>query len=114
MKQSTAISHLRNMMLAIQRLKSINAETGMISVDDPFASTMWPYVYDPKKAVLPILSKLLDKADETDKLAPLDYYNMMVIATQLEPLIGATASIYAGIDFPQTADMNWLKGWDAE
>lgn len=114
MKQSTAISHLRNMMLAIQRLKSINAENGMISPDDPMAAIMWPYVYDTKKSIILVLSKVLDEVDETDKLTPLDYYNLMVIATQLEPLIGATASIYAGVDFPQTADMNWLKGWDAE
>ena len=114
MKQSTAVSHLRAMMTAVQRVRSINAENGMVSIDDPLSAMMWPYVYDPQKAILPTLSKLLDGVDETGKLAPLDYYNLIVIATQLEPLIGVSASIYAGVDFPQTPDMNWVKGWDAE
>lgn len=114
MKQSVAISHLRSMMQAIQRTRSINTEGG-ISADDPLAAIMWPWLYDPKKAVLPILSKILDKVDETDTLKPLDYYNLMVIATQFEPLIGTVASMVGDhTDYPEEADMNWLRGWEDE
>lgn len=115
MKQSTAVSHLRTMMLAIQKLRSINDENGTIEMDDPIAASVWPWVYDSKKSILPILSKLLDRVDETNELSPLDYYNFMTVATHLEPLIGVVASI-VGNDphYPQEPDINWLKGWDKE
>ena len=101
-------------MLAIQRIKSINAENG-IDTNDPLAAMMWHWLYDEKKCLLPALSKLIDKIDETGDLKPLDYYNFIIVTTQFEELVGTVAAGYSNdADYPLYPNIEWLKGWEEE
>jgi len=116
MKQSVAMKHLRTMLFTIQKIRSTMDENGEVKLDDQFsvevASGMWKYIWG-NKSVLPILSKVIDQSEETGKLEPLAFYNMMIIATEFEPLIMSAAG---AIDetFPAVASIYWLLGWDPE
>lgn len=109
MKQLTAVRHLRGLLTSAQKLRSITAEEDLLSEDT--ASRMWPLIWG-EKSIIPILAKVLDKYETSGELAPLDFYNIMVIATRLEPMLGIMAGMVMP-DFPQKADINWLKGWTA-
>ena len=125
MKQSEALHHLQQLIHAIQKLRSIMAEDGIITdapTNDPLslmhmtteqAAQCWKYVWG-EKSILPVLVKVVDKAEETDQLAPMDFYNMIYVATGLEPLLAVAVAIIGDTDFPEETDLQWLRGWDEE
>ena len=58
-----------------------------------------------------------DTYDEKEQIFPLDFYNQVVIATHLEPMLVTITNITLAINgkepnFPEEVDINWLKGWD--
>lgn len=120
MKKSEALHHLQTMMRTIQRIRSISDENGTVILDghedesipglsltEEQASDAWKYVWG-KNSILPILSKMLD-----NDITPMDFYNMMVIATRLEPMIGTAAGM-TDSTFPEEANIQWLRGWEKE
>ena len=124
MKKSEAVQHLQNLRYAIQKLRSILREDGIIvkersellGLTEEMASHMWPYVWG-DRCLLPILERILDDYDEKEQLLPLDFYNQVVIATHLEPMLVTITNITLAINgkepnFPEEVDINWLKGWD--
>jgi len=120
MTQDEAIKHLRAMMVGVQKLRSICDEDGTVTDRDvdglhltsEQASDVWKWIWG-KNCVLSPLSKVIDRYEETNVLSPHDFYNMMYIATSLEPMIAFAAAVSAGdTDFPSEVDLQWLKGWD--
>ena len=123
MKQSEAMQHIELIRRAVQRLRSVTAENGLIAgssntlgMTEEQAARVWSWVWG-KKCVLPALSKIEDNFDESGILPPQSYYNVMYIATQLEPMIGVVAGIIADIegkDFPFGVDISVMRGWEPE
>lgn len=112
MKKSQATHYLETLMLAFQRIKSINNEgvekDGLsLKVVNEFDAVMSPYIFG-KKSILPALVKILDK-----DFAPIDFSNMMYVALRLEPLLGQVAGVL-DTTFPQEFDVNWVRGFDPE
>lgn len=119
MKQSDAVRHLRVLMYAMQKARSVARETGLISsnpnvlaLSDRVAGKMWPWLMGDKN-LLPALEKLINNVDDGQPLAPQDYYNIISVATRLEPSLSVMAAANDET-FPQEADINWLGGWEPE
>ncbi len=110
MKQSQAIAHLRILLTATQKAASIAAEGGRGAADD-FITPSWA---SGRKSIVPAVAGLLDRIDagNTAPLTPGVFYNFMVIANGLEPVI-AVAGAALGHDLPNP-DTNWLRGWEPE
>lgn len=116
MLETEARQHLQSMMRAVQRLRSIAAEKGRIALprdddgvienDESVAAIGWPWIWG-RRCVLPTLTKVLD-GEHIDKMT---FVNLMKIALEFEPLIGAVAGM-EDLTFPVDVDINWMRGWD--
>lgn len=104
MTKTEAKKHLASMMFAVQKARSIVAEGG---VDESVLEMVNPWLYG-KKGILPVVIKMNDK-----DFTPMDFYNMMVIATRFERSISALAGMQDP-SFPTEPDIQWLKGWDPD
>jgi hypothetical protein len=121
-KKSEAIKHLRTLMFSMQRLRGFAEETGIVekegnherlSLSENFAAELWPWVWG-DKSLLPILDKLIDKYDTTGELEPMDFHNIITVATQLEPILLGGGAEFHDSTFPRQAEIQWLFGWDPE
>lgn len=120
MKMSEAVQHLREMLWALQKYRSITMETlgpgtGDLYLSEEFAAEMWPWVFG-EKCPLPALSKILDDVDSGNDLVPHDYYNMMTILERFMPEVKlAAVAIRGGATIPEgPPNVNILAGWDEE
>ena len=112
MKQQDAILHLTCLMHALQRYRSVGAEMGLESV----GPDLWPWVFG-DRCPLPALQKVLDRADTTGLLVPMDYYNLMIAFTHFCPevIVVANTSVMpegaAPIALEPPAAAEILHGW---
>jgi hypothetical protein len=88
---------LRGLMYTVQRMRSsMCEELGVRPGNPPDADATERLVNNDlfrwvlgDGCVLPALAGLVDRYDTTGVLVPMDLYNMLVIATRLQPEIGA-------------------------
>lgn len=108
MNHEQAVAHLRAMLRALQKRRSLAAE-----LDYPVEvlEHLNPWIYG-DKCPIPALAKLIDRAENGGRIRPLDFFNMVAIATTLEPSIGFLCRTNGDPDFPERPDPHWLKsGW---
>ena len=100
-----AIRHLGFMRNGIQRARSIIREGNekyagkdarILELLNGLDSDQYPFIFG-KKCPLPTLSCILENPD---KIKASTYSNMMYIALNFEPIIGAIAGIESEDDFP--------------
>jgi len=109
MTQHDAVRYLRVMMATIQHMRSVSPNE--FGATDTIAADLLPWIYGPR-CPLPALARLLDRVEGGGRLAPADFYNMMLIATQRQPEIGLMAIFpLQGKQLPEP-DAHWLAGWD--
>ena len=112
MKQSEAEQNLRIFMLALQRYRDIGLET--LGEDRDLAASLWPWVWG-DKCPLPILAKILDGAETSGTLAPMDYYNMTIVLTRFMPEVLVAANLLRlQLDLPEITQAELPAPWDPE
>ena len=118
MRQEEALRHLREMIWALQRYRSVametlGRETGELHLSEKMAAEVWPWVFG-EKCPLPILVKMVDNAETSGTLAPMDYYNMMTILDRFMPEIKvATVGWRGTYTLPEgPPSLEILRGWD--
>lgn len=116
MEQEKALKHLREMIWALQRYRSIAMETlgpgtGELHLSEKLAAEMWPWVFG-EKCPLPVLVKMVDSG----KVTPADYYNMMFILHRFMPEVKLASTVQRGTHtIPKgPPDTNILRGWTDE
>ena len=87
MTNSTAATILKGLVFTIQRMRSILSEG-----DTGQGTGLLDWVVG-DKCPLPALEKLLDAYARHGRVAPLDLYNMLIVATVIEPSIEAAYEI---------------------
>lgn len=123
MKKEEAIGHLREFVWALQRYRSIVMETLGLDPDYPseeqlclteeLAAEMWPWVFG-EKCPLPVLAKIVDDAETSGELAPMDYYNMMTILHRFMPEVKVGIRAWRGTwTIPEgPPEVSILSGWE--
>ena len=122
MKQEEALGHLREMIWALQRHRSIVMETLGPSLDHSpdelcltkeLAAKMWPWVFG-EKCPLPVLTKIIDDAETGGSLDPMDYYNMMFILDRFIPEVKVGIHAWRGTwTIPEgPPSVSVLSGWE--
>ena len=107
MKQSQAVKHLRVMMTTIQKMRSTMLGT---DTDRALLNNLMKWVFDDVYCPLPTLADMIGRAEAGKYLSPQDFYNMMSIATVVEPAI----NIASGSPLPKP-DFRWiLDKWEPE
>ena len=123
MKQEEALKHLREMIWALQRYRSITMETlgpetsdfeeptAELHFSEKLAAEMWPWVFG-DKCPLPVLVKMVNSG----KVAPNDYYNMMYILDRFIPEVKLFALVQRGAPtIPEgPPDISIFGGWTNE
>ena len=104
MKKSDALTLLNNMIIVVQKSRSIVLEGG---IDENVAKyfNLNPYILG-KKCPLNVLLK----ATESENFDPLFVYNMCVIF-RLEPILGVEAALL-GIEIPEP-ELSLLKPFES-
>jgi hypothetical protein len=117
MKHSDAVRHLRAMLFTLQRARSITKEE-LVNAGWPektvqsVLETLLPWIHGDKCPV-PALVKILDRVENGDRIDGMDFYNLVTIATLLQPsLLFLIGSIGNDLDFPKQPSIQWVKGWD--
>lgn len=105
MKKSDALTLLNNMIIVLQKSRSIVLEGG---IDERVAEyfNLNPYILGKKCPM-----KVLLKATESENFDPLFVYNMCTIFS-LEPVLGVEATLL-GIEIPEP-DISLLRQFDEE
>jgi len=99
------------MMLTLQKYRANIREIG--GFPDSFLAANWPWVFG-EKCPLPTLSRLLDRVERGERLAPGDYYNMMTVLFQFMLEI-VPLGVMLGIELPtQPPSIDVFRGWDPE
>lgn len=112
MKQSEAEQNLRLFMRALQRYR--DTALGGMGVSEELAGQVWPWVFG-EKCPLPTLAKVLGNAEASGKLAPMDYYNMMIVLTRFMPEVLAGVNIMRlQLDLPEITEAPLPAPWDPE
>ena len=111
MKKEDAIEHLRVMQHAIQKMRSISNEEIGVEATKFLKNVIMPFILG-DKCILSTVVKVIENYENTGELEPLTFYNLIVVATRLEPSIGMACQIYGKGNFPESADMYWLQGFE--
>ena len=125
MKQSEALEHLREMIWALQRYRSIAMEElgpnpdyplgEQLCITEELAAKMWPWIFG-EECPLPALVKIVDDAETSGTLAPTDYYSMMFILDRFMPEVKICLHNWRGVytvpEEPPSLDI--LAGWEEE
>ncbi len=104
MKKSDALTLLNNMVITLQKARSIVTEGGITEEVATFFDFN-PYVLG-KKCPLNVLLKAI----ESENFDPLFVYNMCVIFKKFEPILDLEASML-GYEIPEP-DMSLLKSFE--
>lgn len=129
MKKGVALQHLRVMIWTLQRYRSMANDPllGLIVPDDTpglqftesFVAEHWPWIFG-EKCPLEKLVEVVDRAEETGVLAPMDYYNFMTILDRFMPELRVAAAFYE-YDLPKEQQLpmdsptiDILRGWDTD
>jgi len=95
-------------------METLGPGTGELHLSKKFAGELWPWVFG-EKCPLPILAKIIDDAESSGELAPMDYYNMMIILDRFMPEVKLAALTWRGTatlpEGPPSIDI--LSGWIA-
>lgn len=129
MKQEDAVQHLRTIMFVLQKFRSnsrdpilgiiVPDDTPGLQVTESLAAETWPWVFG-DKCPLPALMQILDAVNRTQSLAPMDYYNQMIILDRFMPEVKAAAGWF---EVNRTAeqhipdgppDVSIFAGWDLD
>ena len=118
MTQEEALAHLREFLWALQKYRSITMETlgpgsGELHLSEKLAAETWPWVFG-EKCPLPILAKMIDDAETSGKLAPMDYYNMMFILDRFMPEVKMGIRAWRGTwTIPEgPPGVEIMRGWE--
>jgi hypothetical protein len=114
LKKSEAIADIRMMFWSVQKIRSdITEEWGDDAAAMLLLPSLHPWLFGDQN-IIPAFERVLQVIDQGGELAPLDFYNLVIVATRQAPEIIARAQI-AGVKFPFVeADRNWLNGWEPE
>jgi len=109
--KTEAAQYLRYMMLLIQKARS-NAfdgglgsplldshKPGRLDYTPELAAELMPYLFG-DECPLPALVKILDSYERTGELAPIDFFNMMVILNQFLGPLAVFGAFYGYPEFP--------------
>lgn len=134
MKEKQAIEILRDMLLGVQRARSIVQETfGELSdlpqeligqalqalyeadkageylhLSKETLAKMHPYIFGEANLVR-VVADLLDRVESSQGLAPFDFYNAVLMANR-EPLMRAW--FWATGRYLPEPDVAWMAGWE--
>ncbi len=77
-----AIADLRAMLYAAMHARSVMAENGW--ADDPISKWVLadcqPWLWRDDQVIVVPLARLVERCEKRGKVAPIDYYNMLIIA----------------------------------
>lgn len=111
-KQSEAIEHIRALRRLVQRAQtSLREELPDPAMQDA-AAALQPWLFGPT-SLLDVTAKIEDMIDGGQQLRPLDFYNIMVIAQRIDPIIGRLSALLGAPSFP-APDIEWMGGWEDE
>ena len=136
MKEEQAIETLRYILRGAQRVRSIVQETlgelpdlpqelvkphlqalydadkvgEYLHFSNETLAEMYPYVFG-RVNLVRVVANLLDRVESGQRLAPLDFYNIVLMAYR-DPLMRAWFAT-TGRNLPEP-DAAWLAGWDDE
>lgn len=136
MTKTEAADFLYKLRYTVIHLRSIGVETfhpkgpfidaGVKGVEATFAEldhvgqfvleTTLPWLFSEEKPILPGLNIILEHYGQTGELAPMDVYNMLLIAEKLEPGIAVSFVLSGGV-WPfelNTGIPDWLMRWEPE
>ena len=84
-----------------------------LHLSEKLAAEIWPWVFG-EKCPLPALAKIIDDAETSGVLTPMDYYNMMVIFERFMPEIKAALGAWRGTySVPEgPPDIEIMRGWE--
>lgn len=109
MKQIQAVEHLREMLWAVQRARSMITET-FGDLGEDFLITLHPWLFGPK-CVLPSLVTTVGEVETGGELTPQRFYNLMWI-TDKELAINTALFATNRKPLPEP-DINWIvEGWE--
>lgn len=117
MKEQEAEQALRAILTAMQKMRS-NAieELGASEQAARIRAELMPWTYDDHKTPIQAISTALDLYAAGGHLQPLFVFNMLVVATVLEPAIAAAVELISdGYALPSSRDVvdNLLRErWD--
>lgn len=113
--QAKALDMLRGMLKLLQRARSTMSEAGL---DQKVLKSIFPWVFDPDKCIVPALADLIGRAEKSGTLAPADFYNMMTVLYRFLPELTAVAPFTLDSVDLLPADppdyMVYLRGWAPE
>jgi len=136
MKEKQAIQILRDILLGAQRVRSIVQETfgelpdlpqeligqalqalydadeagEYLHLSNETLAEMHPYIFG-EVSLVGVVADLLDRVESGQGLAPLDFYNAVLMANR-EPLMRAWFA-KTGWHLPEP-DVVWMAGWEGE
>lgn len=88
-------------------LEDLEGET--LYASDELLSNLCPYLFGEVNLVL-VVSRLLDRVDRGQGLAPGDFYNVMVLASREKAIVAWYFAL--GLGPPTAPDAKWLLGWE--
>lgn len=115
MKHSEAEQIIRNALWSVQKVRSISNE---MSENDPVMYRVQRYlepkIHDDRWMLNPLL-KLVERLDNGGKLAPMEFYNMMIIIDKWGASVQVSYILATenADGFPEP-NIQWLRGWDVE
>jgi len=126
MKQSEAAQHLREILFLYQKVRS-NGTDPVFGIADEKQSPealaitkallidIMPWVFDDQKCPIRALVRILDRVEEGEGLAPINYYNQMFVLYRFSPALPALAPLM-GLSLPaeMPSMMTCMGGWDEE
>lgn len=128
MRQEVALQHLKIMAWTLQRYRSMaydplfglivpDGTPGRLQFTESFVAEYWPWIFGEKCPLLQITA-VIDRAEETGELAPLNYYNFMTILDRFVPELRVAAAFYDH-DLPDEMrlpmdppSIEILRGWE--
>lgn len=115
MKHSDVVRHLRAMLFALQRARSITKEE-LVNAGWPektvqsVLENLMPWIHG-NKCPVPALVSMLDRVDDGGRIDGMDFYNLVTVATLLQPILRfLIVTIGNDPDFPEWPDIQWAKG----
>lgn len=115
MKHSEAAEIIRNALWCVQKVRSISDEQ---SEGDPVLKRVQnflePKIHDDRYMLKPLL-KLVERLDAGGEVAPMEFYNMMVMIDRWGASVKVSYALAKedGSTLPEP-DIQWLRGWEQE
>jgi len=111
--QSHALDMLRGMLKLLLKARSSMREG---AIDPNVLEDLYPWLFG-DKCVLPALSGVIDRAEQSGTLSPMDFFNQMTVLYRFMPTLVAVAPITLGsklLPAEPPDHMVYLRGWAPE